>query len=501
MHIFQEVVSHPRYYQPVETFFPDEFDYSLIKIFDTSKVGSVIKVNGDPSVPDSTPDVPLRVLGWGRTVASDSDSRSDLLVEADVHFVPNDVCSQVSAIDNGVPYSLENMIFNISLCAADFEKGADSCGGDSGGPILLAGQKAGEDVQLGITSYGAIECGHPEIPAVYARVSYAYDWIRDNVCRMSLSPPENFECDAPTARTEPVLSTDMVNMTLEFVADVYADEAGWIVQSPNEDEVLVTYAYKPIGTYAKGVNESETFNFSTTFSLPNNRYYILTMFDSYGDGFYFGEGDFAIKLSTSESTILDESREFDDYAISFDFLLGTLPTASPTTTPAPTYTMAPSMAPTVVPPIVWVVIEFDDRPYETGWRIEAMYEKGELETLKEVYPGTYNEMETVFEPVRLLSQTPMSYRFTLTDNEANGICCDHGKGSYEVWLGEPGTGEILTKGSDLIWEISHDFTISMMSNGTYTIEPPLFATSSASRCRFAFTAAILLFGFVARVLL
>jgi len=485
IHIFQEVVTHPHYYDPLnQAVFSDEHDYALCKIYDTAKVGSPIKLNKDASVPDSTPDVPLHVLGWGRTNASDPALFSNVLKEADVSFIPNEVCKNVNEVDHGFLFDYENMVFDITLCAGDFQQGDDTCGGDSGGPILLAGQSADDDVQLGVTSYGAIQCGHPNIPAVYARVSYVYDWIRDNVCRMSLDPPADFECETPAFSTEPDLSGEMVDLALEFVADAYANEVGWIIQSPNESGVMVTYAYEPVGTYPKGTAASDIFNLKTTVSLPNNRQYVLTMFDGYGDG--FTGGDFVAKLYTADATILDEAVPFKNYTLAFDFVLGTLPTASPTATPAPTLTLPPSMAPTVTPPLVWVVINFDDRPGETGWRIEVLYENGDTETLQEVFPGTYEDMASTSEPFLLLPETPMTYRFTLTDNEADGICCDFGQGSYELWLGDTGSaGLVLAKGQDLVWEISHEFVVERTLNGSYTSPT---GTSSAVSCRSMYAA-------------
>lgn len=241
--------------------------------------------------------------------------------------------------------------------------------------------------------------------------------------------------------------------------------------------------------HIRGVpNETDIFNLSTTFSLPNNRYYLLTMFDSYGDG--FTGRDFMLTLSTDKTTILDEALPFENYTIAFEFVLGTLPTASPTATPVPTMTMPPSMAPTVTPPTIWVVIEFDVRPDETGWRIEALHDDGETEMIKEVYAGTYIDLTNISEPVRLLPQTPKKYRFTLTDNEANGICCAYGIGSYQLWLGEPGAGELLVQGQDFVWEISHEFVINTTSlfpwsNGESTSSA---GTSPTVHCGFTLVA-------------
>lgn len=472
-HVFQQVVTHPRYYEPVKDWFTDLHDCALVKIFDVSKVGSVIQLNKDPATPDSSKT--CRVLGWGRQNHSDITSASDVLMEADVDYIPNNECKQISMTEYGPSMSMENRVFDTSLCAADFQNGSDTCFGDSGGPILLAGQNADEDLQLGITSWGPVECGHPQYPAVYARVSYFYEWIRENVCRLSQNPGLDFDCEASSASTEPDLSEDMVSLTLEFLVDAMANETGWIVQSPNENGMLVTYAYEPTRTFPK---REAGMRLNRTLSLPNNRHYILTMLDYSGNG--FSGDDFVLKLSTDSTTILDETLPFKNYTLSFDFILGTLPTPSPTTTPAPTVSISPSMTPTMTPAMVWIEIVFDIRPEETGWRVEALSDNGGVgTTLREVYPGTYNGLTNTSEALYLLPETPMAYRFTITDNEANGICCGYGRGSFRVWLGEPEIGQLLADGHDFVWEASYDFVINgtaVQAESVDTVE-----TSSAVR--------------------
>lgn len=166
-HVFQQVITHPSYYEPVRDWFTDLHDCALIKIF------AVIRLNEDPSLPDSI-SAELQILGWGRTNHSDSTSASDILRIANVRYIPTDECKQISVTGQGPAFSLENRVFDTSLCAADFQNHSDTCFGDSGGPILMAGQNADEDVQLGITSWGPTECGHPQYPAAYARVSHFF---------------------------------------------------------------------------------------------------------------------------------------------------------------------------------------------------------------------------------------------------------------------------------------------------------------------------------------
>mmetsp|Transcript_29935 Transcript_29935/g.64122 ORF Transcript_29935/g.64122 Transcript_29935/m.64122 type:complete len:109 (+) Transcript_29935:922-1248(+) len=68
----------------------------------------------------------------------------------------------------------------------------DACYGDSGGPLVIPGNDATEDVQIGVVSWG-IGCSG-DYPGVFSRVSTAYDWIREQVCKESIDPPASFSC-------------------------------------------------------------------------------------------------------------------------------------------------------------------------------------------------------------------------------------------------------------------------------------------------------------------
>jgi transmembrane serine protease 9 len=102
------------------------------------------------------------VAGWGTT--AENGQPSSLLLEVEVPFVTNKVCSDAYADD--VPVT-PNM-----LCAG--APGKDSCQGDSGGPIAVSG--AGAWWQTGVVSFG-IGCGRPAKYGVYTRVSEYREWI------------------------------------------------------------------------------------------------------------------------------------------------------------------------------------------------------------------------------------------------------------------------------------------------------------------------------------
>ncbi|XP_018021665.2 uncharacterized protein LOC108677872 [Hyalella azteca] len=65
------------------------------------------------------------------------------------------------------------------ICASNFHVSADACQGDSGGPLMREDDR-GRVVQLGVVSWG-LECGDPNKPGVYARVSKYISWIRSLV--------------------------------------------------------------------------------------------------------------------------------------------------------------------------------------------------------------------------------------------------------------------------------------------------------------------------------
>jgi secreted trypsin-like serine protease len=77
---------------------------------------------------------------------------------------------------------------------------------DSGSPIILPGKSASEDILIGLVSWGE-DCADDVFPAVNARVSDAYDWIRANVCIISRDPPD-YLCKAMAEGEEQVANTN-----------------------------------------------------------------------------------------------------------------------------------------------------------------------------------------------------------------------------------------------------------------------------------------------------
>ncbi|XP_006873843.1 PREDICTED: transmembrane protease serine 11D [Chrysochloris asiatica] len=105
------------------------------------------------------------VTGWGSRKYGGNTVVD--LEQAKVKIIRNDVCN--------APTSYNGAISSGMLCAGVPNGGIDACQGDSGGPLVQ------EDSRrlwflVGIVSWG-YQCGLPDKPGVYTRVTTYRDWI------------------------------------------------------------------------------------------------------------------------------------------------------------------------------------------------------------------------------------------------------------------------------------------------------------------------------------
>ena len=178
---FDEVI-HPLYY-----YFEPGIDNDVMLVFleDAYTANDVVTVrlNSDPSVPYLGQQ--LTVMGWGDTDALPGDEfnfESDVLVNADVSYISNEECDASEGYDNyGDFQAYKHVVTDTMLCATANPN--DSCNGDGGSPLVVQGDNASSDIQVGIVSWG-VGCA-TELPSGYARVSHFYDWIQSQVCKGS----------------------------------------------------------------------------------------------------------------------------------------------------------------------------------------------------------------------------------------------------------------------------------------------------------------------------
>ncbi|CAG4931528.1 unnamed protein product [Parnassius apollo] len=114
------------------------------------------------------------VAGWGFT---ENHQRSNVLLKVELPVYSSKTCKayynrnqRADTIDR----------LRHTLCAGEI--GRDSCGGDSGGPLMLEGQYNDSDryIQFGIVSYGPTQCGS-NTPAIYTDVRKFMKWILDTI--------------------------------------------------------------------------------------------------------------------------------------------------------------------------------------------------------------------------------------------------------------------------------------------------------------------------------
>ena len=297
----------------------------------------------------------LTVLGWGKQSPARKDYPNGLL-GADLTHVPNRKCQRAQGGVQGRQKSYSNLIGDDMMCASS-TNGRDSCGGDSGGPLLVRSDSRAAagggrwrwdpwaaDVQVGVVSWG-YGCATGTFPGVYARVSEHASWIRQMVCgdadrsvlpdwcrgvnvpRLDPTPTAAPETERPTAAPTPDRGPP-VCLTLVLELDDYPEDVGWSVvgmgdasgrSSRSADDDVV--AVRVPGHYAgmKGMTTMEEVclprgrpEASPWASAGASDLYSFVLVDRKADGMVDGlswrsEGGFGLYLGSSRTgTLLAE---------------------------------------------------------------------------------------------------------------------------------------------------------------------------------------------------
>mmetsp|Transcript_10298 Transcript_10298/g.21641 ORF Transcript_10298/g.21641 Transcript_10298/m.21641 type:complete len:488 (-) Transcript_10298:45-1508(-) len=133
-----------------------EYDFQLLLLNRATSVRPA-RLNANATVESGAQTV---AIGWGVT---ETGRTSSVLMEATLPVRSNRACR--------AEYSSE-FVRDVMVCAGVLDGSADSCSGDSGGPLLLE-----NDLVVGITSFGPFPCAQEGRTGVYARVSAAVPWI------------------------------------------------------------------------------------------------------------------------------------------------------------------------------------------------------------------------------------------------------------------------------------------------------------------------------------
>ena len=114
-------------------------DYGLIFLDEPSKIAPV-NVNTKTNVPSTNQQ--LTVMGWGTT---EYGALPNIPLETTVDVLSNNECAH--------EYGVMSPITDNMLCAFGGSD-CDACQGDLGGPLIIKGRDAGDDILVGLASWG-----------------------------------------------------------------------------------------------------------------------------------------------------------------------------------------------------------------------------------------------------------------------------------------------------------------------------------------------------------
>ncbi|KAJ3647422.1 hypothetical protein Zmor_005586 [Zophobas morio] len=163
-----KVIPHEKFQQPAM-----RNDIALIRLDRPAKITQYVNPICLPYGPLLTREytgTTAQVAGWG---LNEHQMISPILLHVRIPFVPLAHCNRIlrhfATTGPG------------QLCAGG-QNGYDSCGGDSGGPLMAPQAIDGPPrfYIIGIVSFGSVNCGSA-VPAVYTDVSKYVVWILDNV--------------------------------------------------------------------------------------------------------------------------------------------------------------------------------------------------------------------------------------------------------------------------------------------------------------------------------
>ncbi|NWT10118.1 TM11E protease, partial [Vireo altiloquus] len=164
--LVRRIIVHERY---SDLLLDHEYDVAVVELASaiefTSDVHSVCLPEASHVFPDNAS---CFVTGWGALENDGGCYSVNQLRQAEVRIISTEVCNRRQVYGGAITPGM--------LCAGYLEGQVDACQGDSGGPLVHANSR-GIWYLVGIVSWGD-ECGKPNKPGVYTRVTYYRNWIQ-----------------------------------------------------------------------------------------------------------------------------------------------------------------------------------------------------------------------------------------------------------------------------------------------------------------------------------
>jgi len=424
-------------------------DVMIVKLggsVDTSAY-PIISINTDGSAPASGDD--LTTMGWGQTIAGSSTSMANTLNEVEVTAISQVACQSMYG-----GYLQENM-----FCAMD--PGQDACQGDSGGPIIQRGSDANSDVLVGVVSWG-YGCASATHAGVYSRLSYNYNWIRDKVCCLSSAPPSSFNCPgapAPTTSSPTVApvaaptSSPVVGITPAPVTasptfsplpppiprtafkmcvqfDMFPNDIAAWCENAQGTKVYMYFDNLSTDLWQYKRYEQEFEVDDEELALEKQLKCMIT--DSYGDGLSMIQGDhveggfWLVRGDDCDSTE-PEDLVFTgnkDFGFVSEYYFQTDDSCDGTD-------------------CISLEIQFDGFPNDITYSVQC----GNETTLIRDHAGNYNNGITyknkkITEVIKIPESNTENCDVTIHDKHGDGLCCAHGSGYANVYLGSTVNGTL-----------------------------------------------------------
>ncbi len=191
-----------------------------------------------------SPGVQSTIIGWGVTdPAVGGASQSPTLLEAQTPMISDAACSAAW----GAGFNAATMV-----CAGS--PGTDTCGGDSGGPIMVP--RHGAFTIVGVTSWGASNCGAE--PGVYTRLGATAinAWVRGLVPTAELTvsqpAPAVGEQVGLSATVAPAAHVDTPVLAWDLDGDGAFDDAGNTASTTATFATAGTNVVRVQATFADG---------------------------------------------------------------------------------------------------------------------------------------------------------------------------------------------------------------------------------------------------------
>ena len=173
-----------------------ENDIALLALAEPAGVEAIELPDAERARRLAAPDTPATVTGWG---VQDARQLSSRLLEVEVPLVGERTC--LDAYRDEPDAAIDHR----TVCAGLRQGGKDSCGGDSGGPLMV--RDGDEWVQVGVVSWGQ-GCARPGKYGVYTSTGAFTQWVNDTAGRELVAAGGAGGTEAPSSEGAPAADAD-----------------------------------------------------------------------------------------------------------------------------------------------------------------------------------------------------------------------------------------------------------------------------------------------------